>query len=358
MRDVQRFRRLNIVELVEFTESLAMLLNSGIPVQDALKINCDLMHRPILSSVTRELISGIRKGKSLSSSMARAGNAFEPSYIGVVRVGEEVGSLSHLFDLYGKHLGRTKMISEKITSASIYPVLVLTMVFAGLIAFALFFLPELLNLFENLDPEQANSLRTSVWNTLTASAVAITSVLLIFFTHRIYLLVRGKSLDASFFIRFWEKLLFSIPFLRKLLIDVELFNLYFVVFSQVENGISIEKAIEAAMPSINVERLRKDLGIVVSKLRKGDQLSIALESTGRMFPLKMINWIRIGEKIGEPAKVFRQLYHFQESHLDIVYSRLLSLLEPVLTIGVGAILVAIILNFIVPFFSLLTGIIQ
>jgi len=66
----------------------------------------------------------------------------------------------------------------------------------------------------------------------------------------------------------------------------------------------------------------------------------------------MIKWMLVGEKSGKPEFVFSQLRTYFQTEIDLITSKFMNLIEPILIIFIGIVLIILIVNIIVPMFSL------
>src|SRR5208283_6138824 len=148
---LQQKRKPRLQELATFTQQLANLLNSGMPLTVALNSMTHLESRGIPAEVSRDLKQEVSEGRSLSDAMARQPRIFSDLYVNMVRAGEQSGSLVEVLRRMANHFQQFAEVQAKFTSALIYPAMVCC-VGLGIIAFFMFFMmPRFTLIFEGFD---------------------------------------------------------------------------------------------------------------------------------------------------------------------------------------------------------------
>src|SRR5580693_2809522 len=122
---LQQKRKPKLQELATFTQQLANLLQSGMPLTVALNSMTHLESKGIPAEVSRELKQEVSEGKGLSDAMAKQPRIFSDLYINMVRAGEQSGSLVEVLRRMATHFQQFAEVQAKFTSAMIYPIMVI-----------------------------------------------------------------------------------------------------------------------------------------------------------------------------------------------------------------------------------------
>ena len=117
-------RKPKLQELATFTQQLANLLKSGMPLTVALNSMTHLESKGISADVSRELRQDVMEGRSLSDAMAKQPRIFSDLYVNMVRAGESSGALVEVLRRMADHFERFAQVQAKFTSALIYPAFV------------------------------------------------------------------------------------------------------------------------------------------------------------------------------------------------------------------------------------------
>ena len=117
-------RKPKLQELATFTQHLANLLHSGMPLTVALNSMTHLESKGISAEVSKELKQDVMEGRSLSDSMAKQPRIFSDLYVNMVRAGESSGALVEVLRRMADHFERFAQVQSKFTSALVYPAFV------------------------------------------------------------------------------------------------------------------------------------------------------------------------------------------------------------------------------------------
>src|ERR1035437_6341227 len=118
-------RKPKLQELATFTQQLANLIKSGMPLTVALNSMTHLETKGIPAEVSRELKQEVTEGRSLSDAMQRQPRIFSDLYINMVRAGESAGSLVQVLRRMANHFQQFAEVQATFKSAMIYPVMVI-----------------------------------------------------------------------------------------------------------------------------------------------------------------------------------------------------------------------------------------
>src|SRR4029079_4639400 len=144
-------RKPKLQELATFTQQLANLLNSGMPLTVALNSMTHLETRGIPAEVSRELRQDVMEGRSLSDSMAKQPRIFSDLYVNMVRAGESSGALVEVLRRMADHFERFAQVQAKFTSALIYPSFVAVVGVCIMFFFMSYMLPKFLSIFQGMN---------------------------------------------------------------------------------------------------------------------------------------------------------------------------------------------------------------
>src|ERR1051325_501486 len=146
-----RQRKPKLQELATFTQQLANLIRSGMPLTVALNSMTHLASKGISSDVARQLKQDVMEGKSLSDAMSKQPVVFTDLYVNMVRAGEQSGALVEVLQRLATHYERFAEVQAKFTSALIYPAIVASVVVVIMFFFMTVMLPKFMSIFQGLN---------------------------------------------------------------------------------------------------------------------------------------------------------------------------------------------------------------
>src|SRR5207237_2159464 len=148
---LSRKRKPKLQELATFTQQLANLLKSGMPLTVALNSMTHLESKGISAEVSKELRQDVMEGRSLSDAMTKQPRIFSDLYINMVRARDSSGALVEVLRRMADHFERFAQVQPKFTSALIYPAFVAAVGIGIMFFFMTFMLPRFMSIFEGMN---------------------------------------------------------------------------------------------------------------------------------------------------------------------------------------------------------------
>jgi type II secretory pathway component PulF len=334
--------------IIEFTDTLAHLLSSGLIFKEALEIAQTIFQKGKINHLTASLLDKIKKGSSFHDALEEFGPSFPPIYRGMVKVGEKVGSLEQAFKGLSLYLTEQKKLKEKLIGSMMYPAMVLSVAFVGIFILILFILPRIKGIFTQLGsqlPQRIESI-THVLNILIIAGIAFAVFLCVLFA-AVYLIrkTRGKIAEKL------DRVILRVPVLGHIKSLRESLNFLFAMETLTGAGFAVEDALLEAGNVVENRALRSGIHQVREKILRGEALSAAFMENA-VFPERLSRWVHIGEKSGNIEKAFAQLRSYYQSEVERWSTRFMNLIEPVLILSVGVIIFLFIIFFVMPIFTI------
>jgi len=348
---LQKKRKPKLQELATFTQQLANLLQSGMPLTVALNSMTHLETKGIPAEVSRGLKQEVSEGRGLSDAMSKQPHIFTDLYINMVKAGEQSGSLVQVLRRMAQHFQQFAEVQAKFTSALIYPAMVMC-VGAGIVTFFMFFMmPKFMDIFNGFGVELPLPTRILMGATTV-------------FTHYWWLLAAGLILAVILFKRFqaseagarkldeWKM---SAPIVGKV-VKLNLFGQFArTLGTLLQNGVPVLTALKITEQVLPNRLLKEAIAKTRTAVTDGKTLAQPLAQS-KVFPQLMVDLVRIGEETGDVPGALNNLADTYESELQIGLRVMTQLIEPlmiiVMAIAVGFLLISILL----PLFQLISQI--
>jgi type II secretory pathway component PulF len=348
-----RQRKPTMQEMATFTQQLANLLKSGMPLTVALNSMTHLETKGIPSEVSKQLRQEVMEGRGLSDAMAKQPVIFSDLYVNMVRAGESSGSLVEVLKRMASHFTQFAEVQSKFKSALIYPAMVCC-VGAVIVAFFMFFmLPRFMGMFTGFNMQlplptrilmKFSAMVTSPWFWIILIPSLLLAVVLFF---RFKASAEGKrKMDE------WKM---SAPIVGKV-VKLNLFGQFARTLSTLlQNGVPVLTALKISEQIIPNLILKEAIAKTRQQVQDGKTLAQPLANS-KVFPQLMVDLVRIGEETGDVPGALGSLADTYEGELQIGLRAMTSLIEPlliiVMSIGVGFLLISILL----PMFNLISAI--
>ncbi|MDL2228717.1 type II secretion system F family protein [Treponema sp. OttesenSCG-928-L16] len=331
--------------VLEFTEIMAALLKSGNTIQDSLSL-CASMTSPKTKKLCEGFLEGIRRGEAFHRVLRNYDSSFSPLYQTLVRLGEKTGSAAGVFERMSVYLRTERKMRRKISNALMYPALVLSAAFAGCIGIAVFILPRMAELFSAFEaggavPGEMAGLYRLLWLSplLLGIAAVLTAALL---------LVRKKSCRAASAL---DRLILTVPVIGSFLLSMHTLDFAFAMEMLTGAGITVTNALRESAAVVRNRAFRNALLDVYTSILAGTALSAAFMER-RIFPAYIGTWVHVGERTGSVEAVFSRIRDFFQNDIEYNSERLMNLLEPALILLAGVIVLVLVVQFVLPLFSL------
>jgi type II secretory pathway component PulF len=341
-------RRASARAVHELAGAMSLLLSSGLTLRDALRVAQTVYPRGPVNRMVVTLLEDLERGSSVIAAMDRLSDSVPALFAGFVRIGERVGSLEDAFRTLAEYMGRQKRLRERITSALIYPAVVLTVALAGAGALTFVVLPRAQELFRELGGAIPPSIaeRARLFRVLLASALA--AVVAAGLALPLLGLARRRSAAAA---EALDRALLRVPGAAAVVRRRDTLSFVYAMETLVAGGFAVEDAMLEAAGVVANRWLRAGILRARERVLKGEPLSRAFELDSEL-PQRLARWVGISERSGSVQEVFHQLRLYYEGETEKWSERLMSLAEPVLILFVGAMIIALVLIFVVPLFSL------
>ncbi len=342
-----RHKNLSQEQIFIITQDLASLVKAGIPLDRILEILLSIAEAPALRAVLTDVRDQVRGGVGLAAALEAQHGVFSPFYLSMIRAGEAGGSLEVVLQRLAEHLQRSKALRESVRSALVYPAI---LVFAAGISVTILLtvvVPQFQQLFADMG--QSLPLATQIviavgdflraWGWLLALVITLGVV-----WQKRRLQLPGPRLR-------WDAWLLTWPLLGDLLRKLETARLARALATLLGNGVPILQALTISQGIISNHYLARILGGVAEAVKQGRTLHEPLRELGG-YPKLAVQMIRVGEESGQLEQMLYQVADTYDLETQATIKRLLTLLEPLLILGLAVLIAGIILSILVAILSL------
>ena len=350
VKEYKKLKRLSIStsNLLISIKSLAALLKASIPLSETIKTISDQSSDPNLNRIFKYISEEIDKGSTLAEGMRLFPKVFPETVASVVEAGEMGGSLENNLLFIAETIKKEWELKKKMKGAVIYPIIIISLTvteFVGMIFIVLPKLEALFSSFPNIPPltlfimKVALSIRTN-WLPILLILFGVVTAIIIFLKTK-----AGKKFTG------WLALNF--PILKKLFKSDILSSFSRTLSVLLASGIPLSKAmgITAATMSnyIYAEILKK----IYSDIENGKDLSISLSGYPEYFNTSFTKMIDVGEVSGTLEENLMYLHEYYSDEVTEMSNNIVTFVEPLLLILVGAIIGLLGVTILMPIYQLM-----
>ncbi len=317
-------------DLVFFFKQLSVLFSANVPLVDALNALAKQTKNPVLAEQILKVAANIDGGMSLSEALAQYPKTFSSFTVNMVKTGEIAGTLGKVLEQLADHIERDYLLTSKIKGAMYYPAFVVGAIILVIIIMIVFVLPQMTGMLKELGAELPlpTQIVINVSNFVIDNGLMIL-VLLVgigFGLFRYFKTPNGKSLK--------DKIEVKIPVIGPLFQNIYLARIAENLGSLVKSGIPIVEALDTISLVIGNTLYEDVLKKARDNVRKGGTISEVFKDSS-VIPSTLSQMVAAGESSGNLDKVLISLAKFYNTEVDTTVENLMSLLDPILMVGLG-----------------------
>lgn len=335
--------RLGTTALMLLTRQWSTLLEAGIPIERALNAlieqHEDVRIRELLQAIRGELLAG----HPLHRALAEFPRCFDSLYCALVAAGEQSGQLARVMLRLADNLEQRGALRQKLIQAMVYPALMVLVASAVILAMMMYVVPQVVSVFHS--GKQALPFLTqaliavSGFLRLAWPFLFIGLALIFWFGQRAW---RIESVRHA-----WHLRLMRLPAIGKLLLALDSARLAQTLAILVGSGVPLLSALNAGAAVVWLLPLRDALLRATNEVREGMALSRALSQTGH-FPPLLVHMVGSGESSGRLGEMLDKAARQQSDEVANRLTLAMSLLEPLLILGMGGVVLMIVLAILQP----------
>ncbi len=337
-------------EKAHFVENLAILLNSGLSVVDALKtVLLELRVKP-MKKITARIIEEVESGIPLWMSMDNQ-NFFSSYALALIRIGEESGSLSKNMEYLAIQQEKDRSLRSKVQMAMIYPSIVLTLTAGITLGLAWFVLPQLVGVLLSLNADLPFTTRAIIFiadffKKHGAIAVPLTGVGFLF----IFLLCRFTRLRGP-----TQQFIFRTPGIGTMARSATIARFGVILGSLLKAGVPVVESIRSMAQVTDTVYYQRFYFKLANEIEVGQSFAAAFASikdTKKLLPASVQQLIITGEKSGRISDMLMRVADIYARKAEDAAQRLPVILEPMLLLFIGGLVGTIAFSIIVPIYSI------
>ncbi|MCR4430740.1 MAG: type II secretion system F family protein [Tepidanaerobacteraceae bacterium] len=343
------FGRIAARDLSIFCRQFSTMINAGITVLDSL----DILRKQTENSKLRETVDGVfeevQKGKNLSRAMGLYKDIFPELLVNMVETGEISGALDIVMDRMALHYEKEYRLNQKVKNALLYPIFIL-IVAALVVAFLVtVILPTFASMFQQMGAVLPLSTRIMMG---ISTIIKNNWLLLLIFVTGLFLGVKIYiSTEAGK--KFFDKAKLNLPVIgetNKKIIIAQFARTLSVLLA---SGISIIQSINIIKKVIGNTVVQKYLSQVEDEIKKGRGLAAPLKNS-EFFPPMLIHMVKVGENTGSLDYMLKMAADFYDNEVESAVTRMTTLLEPLIIMGMALIVGFIVVSVVMPMFDFMT----
>ena len=323
---------------------LSLLLRSGIPLVEALKIVAKSTKEQHLKNALLESASKVSEGMRFSDSLSKYPKIFEPMYVNLIKASEQVGKLAAVLADIAVYEEDKRKNTDKIKTAMVYPMTILVMGFAVLGFLLAFVVPKMESIFASMKQQIPASTQFLLKVSDFVSEYGLVLLLFIMF---IIFTLRYLYKNNNKFRLAVDKKLFKI----NLVSHVSVSKYAHVLSFQLKEGLPLTDALHYASLVIDNKYMFDIVSQVKEAVQAGTKFSVAVRNAG-IFPELFPAAVSTGESSGNMPELLERVNEFYSKNVDKFLTSFISAIEPIFIVIIGVLVGFIVVSIMQPLFSM------
>lgn len=343
--------KLSSQQIIDFTRSLATLLQAGLTIVASLKIiNKEITHQPYQKLLTR-LIQRLSMGHPLSEELRFWPEYFDSFYCELVEAGEMVGRIDETFLRLTAHLEYKQNLAKKINKAMMYPCTVMIIALGVVAVLLLKVIPSFQQIFASSGQTLPEPTRLVI--AFSGYLQQAWPWILGFGFILGYLLNLALKVDSVRLMK--DKVILQIPILGLILTKSIYASISQTSHTLFSAGIPIHQVLDSAAKSCGNLIYKNALFDIKAQVSSGTMLHLAVEGK-QLFSETFIQLLAVGEESGNLEMCLLKLSKMYQSEVEHDIEKLTSLIEPCIMVVLGLLVGGLVLVMYLPIFDMTSAI--
>lgn len=337
-------------DLVTFTRLFATMIDAGLPLVQCLDILANQQPNKRFAVVLADVKNSVEQGASFSDALGRHPKVFDDLFVNLVHAGEVGGILDTIMNRLSVYLEKRQKLVSQVRGAMVYPTVVIFVAAIVMTVLLTFVIPA----FENMFKEFGAGADALPWITRMVIAasrgfvsklpfIIVAAVIAAVALGYVYRNPRGK--------RFFHRLNLNLPVVGPTLRKIAVARFTRTLGTLLQSGVPILDALDICARTAGNTILEDAILAVRVRISEGHNMAEPL-AQARVFPDMVVQMIGVGEQTGALDQMLSKIADFYEEETDVAVAALTSALEPILMVGVGAMVGVVLVSMYLPIFSL------
>ena len=341
--------RVGMKQLTQFTRQMSTLQDAGLPILRSLRILEGQTKPGVLKNALQDIIEDVEAGSTLSEAMEKNPKAFDRLYVHTVRAGEAGGVLDQILRKLADFMEKAIALKRRIVGAMIYPVMVIGIAIIILIAIMKWIVPRFIEIFDKFKIPQL-PLPTRILVGISHFVGDYWYVLVLVPVLGWAILRMTKASRKGQYMLDWVKM--HLPIIGSIVNRTAIARFARTLGTLISSGVPILEALNITRETVGNAVVSQALGQVHDSIREGESIAGPLRQSGVVDPI-VVNMVDVGEETGELDKMLLKVADTCDGEVDHLVGTLMSAMEPLLVVFLGATIGSIVIALFLPLVELI-----
>src|SRR5688572_7907347 len=336
-------------ELAIFTRQFSVMIDSGLPIAQALNILAEQSESKALRDVTSVIAKDIESGSTMAEAFRKHPRIFDDLFTNLIEAGESGGVLDIVLQRLSGYIEKAAALKSKVKSAMVYPITIISVAVLVVFFMMVFIIPTFAKMFKDLG--QDLPLPTKIVIGISDFvigwwwAMGVGIVGFIFLFKKYYATDQGSMVIDTWALKF--------PIIGMLIRKVAVARFTRTLGTLISSGVAILEGLLITARSSGNRVVERAVLQARQHVTAGGTLAEPLKSTP-VFPPMVVHMISVGENTGALDAMLSKIADFYDDEVDAAVTALTSLLEPLMIVFLGVVVGGIVVAMYLPIFKLVT----
>jgi type IV pilus assembly protein PilC len=335
-------------DVAVFTRQFSVMIDSGVPLVQCLQILAETQENKKFAASIQAIQREVESGNNLAAAMKTQPKVFDDLYTNMVAAGESGGILDTIFQRLAVYIEKAVKLKRAVQSALVYPVAVI-FIAASVITLILWkVIPAFTDLFNGMQVQLPLPTRIVIWASEFVGSygifIIIGLVILSGVFRSYYKTPKGRHVV--------DGLILQSPIFGPLMRKIAVARFSRTMATLIASGVPILDCLDITAHTSGNAIIEEAILSVKRAIEEGRTIVEPLKASG-VFPSMVVSMIGVGEQAGALEKMLTKIADFYEQEVDAAVGDLMTALEPVMIVVLGAIVGGIVISMYLPMFSLI-----
>lgn len=340
-------KRIKAADLSALCSQLNTMLEGGIPITTAIDIVADDIENLHLQQVLQQVVERMRKGEPLSESISRFPKVFNQLARAIILAGETGGNLPLALKRLAEYFDSRDELKKKVKGAITYPIFMFTFIILIVIFIMTFIVPRFRSIFDQLGGNLPAFTRgfMGFYDILRNNILYIIGFVVLL---TIATVLVGKTKKGHLF---YSKIILKLPLFGTVFAQAFVAMFCNTMATLLAAGVSVLEVFDILTVMSSNDIIKTAITQTREHIVGGSNVSISMGAAG-FFPNMVVKMVQVGEESGSLSTVLERTAAYYKRKVDATITVMMSMLEPIMIITVGAIVSVIVLALYLPIFSM------
>jgi type IV pilus assembly protein PilC len=342
--------KVSMRDIVIFTRQFSTMINSGLPLVQAMGILAEQSENPNLRDITKQVVFDVESGNTVADALRKHPTAFSELYVNMVAAGEAGGILDTILMRLAVFMEKNDALVRKVKGAMIYPGVIMTVAGGAIIVLLVFVIPTFQRMFAEAGIPLPLPTRIVIamsqglqkyWYVMAAAIFAV-----IWSIKKYYATQDGKLVI--------DRLMLKAPVLGDVLRKSAVSRFTRTLGTLIGSGVSILDGLEITAKTSGNRVIQDAIMESRASIAGGETISAPLKKS-HVFPPMVISMINVGEQTGGLDEMLGKIADFYDEEVDAAVSGLLALMEPMMIVFLGVVVGGMVVAMYLPIFDMVNA---